>query len=105
MTGVWGQLTYDPELDLVFYGSSGVGPASEAQRNMPGATMAGTNTRFAVRAEDRRSRLEASGPAARQLGSGMHVRDDDHQHAGQSRRHAPACCRSIRTRAAGRARR
>jgi alcohol dehydrogenase (cytochrome c) len=49
MTGVWGQITYDPELDLVFYGSSGVGPASEAQRNMPGATMAGTNTRFAVR--------------------------------------------------------
>ena len=49
MTGVWGQLTYDPELDLVFFGSSGVGPASEAQRNMPGATMAGTNTRFAVR--------------------------------------------------------
>ena len=49
MTGVWGQLTYDPELDLVFYGSSGVGPASEAQRKMPGATMAGTNTRFAVR--------------------------------------------------------
>jgi alcohol dehydrogenase (cytochrome c) len=49
MTGVWGQLTYDPELDLVYYGSSGVGPASEAQRNMPGATMAGTDTRFAVR--------------------------------------------------------
>jgi len=49
MTGVWGQLTYDPELDLVYYGSSGVGPASEAQRNMPGATMAGTNTRFAIR--------------------------------------------------------
>jgi alcohol dehydrogenase (cytochrome c) len=49
MTGVWGQLTYDPELDLVYYGSSGVGPASEAERNMPGATMAGTNTRFAVR--------------------------------------------------------
>jgi alcohol dehydrogenase (cytochrome c) len=49
MTGVWGQLTYDPELDLVYYGSSGVGPASEAQRKMPGATMAGTNTRFAVR--------------------------------------------------------
>src|SRR5947199_2982468 len=49
MTGVWGQLTYDPELDLVFYGSSGVGPASEAQRGMPGATMAGTDTRFAVR--------------------------------------------------------
>jgi alcohol dehydrogenase (cytochrome c) len=49
MTGVWGQLTYDPELDLVYYGSSGVGPASEAQRKMPGATMAGTNTRFAIR--------------------------------------------------------
>jgi alcohol dehydrogenase (cytochrome c) len=49
MTGVWGQLTYDPELDFVYYGSSGVGPASEAQRNMPGATMAGTDTRFAVR--------------------------------------------------------
>ena len=51
MTGVWGQLTYDPELDLVYYGSSGVGPASEAQRKMPGATMAGTNTRFAVRSK------------------------------------------------------
>jgi alcohol dehydrogenase (cytochrome c) len=49
MTGVWGHLTYDPDLDLVYYGSSGVGPASEAQRNMPGATMAGTNTRFAIR--------------------------------------------------------
>ena len=49
MTGVWGQLTYDPELDLVYYGSSGVGPASEAERKMLGATMAGTNTRFAVR--------------------------------------------------------
>ncbi len=49
MTGVWGQITYDPELDMVYYGSTGVGPASEAQRGMPGATMAGTNTRFAVR--------------------------------------------------------
>jgi alcohol dehydrogenase (cytochrome c) len=49
MTGVWGQLTYDPELDLVFYGSSAVGPASETQRNMPGATMTGTNTRYAVK--------------------------------------------------------
>ena len=49
MTGVWGHLTYDPDLDLLYYGSSGVGPASEAQRKMPGATMAGTNTRFAVR--------------------------------------------------------
>jgi alcohol dehydrogenase (cytochrome c) len=41
MTGVWGQLTYDPELDLVYYGSSGIGPASEAQRKMPGATRSG----------------------------------------------------------------
>jgi alcohol dehydrogenase (cytochrome c) len=49
MTGVWGQLTYDPDLDLVYYGSTGVGPASEAQRKMIGATMAGTNTRFAIR--------------------------------------------------------
>src|SRR5216117_2738811 len=49
MTGVWGQLTYDPELDLVYYGSSGAGPASEAQRGTPGGTLAGTNTRFAVR--------------------------------------------------------
>ena len=49
MTGVWGQLTYDPELDLVFYGSSGAGPASEAQRGTPGGTLAGSNTRFAVK--------------------------------------------------------
>jgi alcohol dehydrogenase (cytochrome c) len=48
-TGVWGFLTYDPELDLVYYGSSAVSPASEAERKMPGATLAGTNTRFAVR--------------------------------------------------------
>ena len=83
MTGVWGHLTYDPELDLVYYGSSAVGPASEAQRKMPGATMAGTNTRFAVRPEDRRRGLEAPDPAARQLGSGMHLRDDDDDDAGQ----------------------
>ena len=49
MTGVWGQLTYDPGLDLVFYGSSGAGPASEAQRGTPGGTLAGTNTRWAVK--------------------------------------------------------
>jgi alcohol dehydrogenase (cytochrome c) len=48
MTGVWGQITYDPELDLVFYGSSAVGPASETQRGTPGGTLYGTNTRFAV---------------------------------------------------------
>jgi alcohol dehydrogenase (cytochrome c) len=49
ITGVWGQLTYDPELDLVYYGSSGAGPASEAQRGTIGGTMAGTNTRWAVK--------------------------------------------------------
>src|SRR5919197_1427871 len=49
MTGVWGLLTYDPDLDLVYYGSSGAGPASEVQRGTIGGTMAGTNTRFAVR--------------------------------------------------------
>ena len=48
MTGAWGHLTYDPDLDLVYYGSSGVAPASEAQRNAIGATLAGTDTRFAV---------------------------------------------------------
>jgi alcohol dehydrogenase (cytochrome c) len=47
-TGVWGHITYDPDLDLVYYGSSGVAPASEAQRKAPGATLAGTDTRFAV---------------------------------------------------------
>ena len=49
MTGAWGQITYDPVLDLVFYGSTGAGPASEAQRGTIGGTMYGTNTRFAVR--------------------------------------------------------
>jgi len=48
MTGVWGPITYDPDLNLAFYGSSGVGPASEAQRGAIGASMAGTDTRFAV---------------------------------------------------------
>lgn len=48
MTGVWGALTYDPDLDILFYGSSGVGPASEAQRNQIGASLAGTDTRYAV---------------------------------------------------------
>jgi alcohol dehydrogenase (cytochrome c) len=47
-TGVWGHITYDPDLDLVYYGSSGVAPAPEAERKAPGATMAGTDTRFAV---------------------------------------------------------
>ena len=49
MTGAWGQITYDPVTDLVFYGSTGVGPASEVQRGTIGGTLAGTNTRFAVR--------------------------------------------------------
>jgi alcohol dehydrogenase (cytochrome c) len=48
ITGVWGPITYDPDLDLVFYGSSGVGPASEAQRGQIGASLAGTDTRYAV---------------------------------------------------------
>ena len=47
-TGIWGHITYDPDLDLVYYVSSGVAPASEAQRNAPGATLAGTDTRFAI---------------------------------------------------------
>ena len=48
MTGVWGHLTYDPDLDLVYYGSSGAGPASETQRGTTGGTMAGSDTRYAV---------------------------------------------------------
>ncbi|ADO44138.1 pyrroloquinoline quinone-dependent dehydrogenase [Ketogulonicigenium vulgare] len=49
MTGAWGQVSYDPVTNLVYYGSSAVGPASEAQRGTPGGTLHGTNTRFAVR--------------------------------------------------------
>lgn len=49
ITDVWGPITYDPDLDLVFYGSSGIGPASERQRDQIGMSLAGTNTRFAVR--------------------------------------------------------
>jgi alcohol dehydrogenase (cytochrome c) len=48
ITGVWGNITYDPQLDLVYYGSSGTGPSADAQRGNVGATMDGTNTRFAV---------------------------------------------------------
>jgi alcohol dehydrogenase (cytochrome c) len=49
MTDVWGPITYDPELNLAFYGSSGIGPAADVQRGVKGAaTLAGTNTRFAV---------------------------------------------------------
>ncbi|MCW5715049.1 MAG: PQQ-binding-like beta-propeller repeat protein [Bauldia sp.] len=52
-TGVWGQITYDPETNLVHYGSTGICPAPDVQRGVAGmgATMAGTNTRFAVRPE------------------------------------------------------
>lgn len=49
MTGAWGQMTYDPVLDLVFYGSTGAGPAAEFQRNTVGGTLYGSNTRFAVK--------------------------------------------------------
>jgi alcohol dehydrogenase (cytochrome c) len=49
ITGAWGQMVYDPELDLVYYGSTGAGPASETQRGTEGGSMFGTNTRFAVK--------------------------------------------------------
>jgi alcohol dehydrogenase (cytochrome c) len=48
ITGAWGPITYDPDLDLAFYGSSGIGPGSEAQRNQIGLSLAGTNTRYAI---------------------------------------------------------
>ncbi len=50
-TGVWGQIAYDPVLDLVYYGSSGNCPGPDVQRNVAGmnATNFGTDTRFAVR--------------------------------------------------------
>jgi len=52
-TGVWGQIVYDPVLNLVQYGSTGICPASDYQRGVAGknATLAGTNTRWAVRPE------------------------------------------------------
>ena len=49
MTGAWGQMTYDPVNDLVYYGSTSTGPASEVQRGTVGGTQYGTNTRFAVK--------------------------------------------------------
>ncbi|MGC4253009.1 MAG: PQQ-binding-like beta-propeller repeat protein [Sphingobium sp.] len=48
-TSSWGAITYDPELNLVYYGSNGAMPISEAQRKTPGASLYGTNTRFAIR--------------------------------------------------------
>jgi alcohol dehydrogenase (cytochrome c) len=52
-TGVWGPIVYDPVQNLVHYGSSGICPASDLQRGVAGknATLAGTNTRWAVRPE------------------------------------------------------
>jgi alcohol dehydrogenase (cytochrome c) len=50
-TGIWGQIIYDPVQNLVHYGSSGTCPASDFERGVAGknATLAGTDTRWAVR--------------------------------------------------------
>jgi len=48
MTGAWGSLAYDPELNMVYYGSTGVGPASETVRGSGDGSLYGTNTRFGV---------------------------------------------------------
>jgi alcohol dehydrogenase (cytochrome c) len=48
ITGVWGPITYDPDANIAFYGSSGIGPAAEVQRNQIGASLAGTDTRWAI---------------------------------------------------------
>ena len=57
-TGAWGPLTYDPDLDLVYFGSNGSTPASPTARGTfaEGAittggagSQLGTNTRFAIR--------------------------------------------------------
>jgi alcohol dehydrogenase (cytochrome c) len=50
-TGVWGQIVYDPVQNLVHYGSTGTCPGSDWARGVAGknATLAGTNTRWAVR--------------------------------------------------------
>lgn len=52
-TGIWGQIVYDPVQNLVHYGSSGICPASDWERGVAGknATLAGTDTRWAVRPE------------------------------------------------------
>lgn len=47
--GVWHAIMYDPELDLIYYGSNSVGPASPTTRGTGDASLFGTNTRFAVR--------------------------------------------------------
>ncbi len=50
-TGAWGQITYDQQSGLVHYGSTGICPAASFQRDQVGPenTLAGTNTRYAVR--------------------------------------------------------
>jgi hypothetical protein len=57
------QLTYDPELDMLFYGSSGVGAASEALPNMPGAASGWYRYALRCHTKDRPDRVEASGAA------------------------------------------
>ena len=47
--GVWHAIMYDPEADLIHYGSNSVGPASPTARGTGDASLFGTNTRFAVR--------------------------------------------------------
>ena len=84
MTGVWGQLTYDPELDLVFYGSSAVGPGLGNPTQHAGSDHDRHQHPLCGQAQDRRGGLAPPGAAARQLGPGMHFRDDGDQHTGQS---------------------
>lgn len=59
MTGAWGHITYDPDTDTVYFGSTGTGPASPTVRGTlpasgdvttggPGS-QAGTNTRWAIK--------------------------------------------------------
>ena len=85
-TGVWGQIVYDPVLNLVHYGSTGTCPASDYRRGRrrqechPGRdqyTLGGA-------AGNRRGRVAPPTPAAGQLGPGMHVRDDARRHADAS---------------------
>jgi alcohol dehydrogenase (cytochrome c) len=53
-TGVWGGFSYDPELDLIYYGSSSTAPSSPTIRGTPlwdKAPLLDTDTRFAVKRE------------------------------------------------------
>ena len=78
-----GTVTYDPELDMVFYGSSGAGrprgPAGNARGNARRHQHAFTGS-----AQDRRDRMEASVPAARQWD--RKALRNDVSHRRQSRR-------------------